>query len=239
MNSFIFFLPGLYEKTSKNDVRSKVKSAAFAIITLFLFSAWAGHKPISPYFKIPAYQIKASETLQKTVKLDSVDLDLLEWAVFYETNLQRRRLGLLPLKYEFRLQEGARQHSNEMNALKYFDHTSPVKENKTVKERLENVGIKNGMGGENIALHPVTKKQQVEFRLPTGSNHRAVWRNAGLNYTYQEFAEELVRRWLNSKGHRFNILHRGYKFLGVGATPGEYNQTPVFFVTQNFSSTNY
>ncbi len=199
------------------------------------------HQPPPPrYYTLPEDKVVESRVLETAVKPDSLDLHLLEWAVFYETNVQRGKLGLQPLRYEGRLQREARAHCREMIELEYFDHTSPVTENETVQKRLEQAGIKHGAGGENIAIHPATKKQDIVFRLAEGSEpEKYIWRNNGTSYTYQEFAADLVERFLHSAPHRRNILNRGYTFLGVGAVPGRYNQTDVFYVTQNFSSTNY
>ena len=180
------------------------------------------------------------EALDQFVNTDSLNIDLLEWAIFDETNIQRERLGLLPLKYEYRLQQGARLHSMEMVNLNYFDHFSPVKENETVKKRIRTAGIKKGDSGENIAIHPKQKRLDIIYRLAgTASPTKYVWRNKGRYYSYQEFARELVRRWLNSAPHRANIFSRGFKFTGVGAVPSTYLETAVFYVTQNFSTTNY
>lgn len=192
------------------------------------------------YYQMPAEDMMNSYAVSMVVDIDSVNVELLEWAIFNETNIQRQRLGLLPLKYEFKLQEGARAHSQEMIDLDYFGHTSPVLENETVRKRIVNVGIKHGIGGENIAIHPAQKKQETVFRLSsTAEPSRYAWRNVGIQYTYREFAAHLVNRWLNSAPHRSNILNKRFKFLGVGCVLSRYNGTEVFYVTQNFSTTNY
>ncbi|MFQ5651550.1 MAG: CAP domain-containing protein, partial [bacterium] len=205
-----------------------------------LFFSCAYRQSPRGYYKLSSEKISRSPMLSHVVRVDSLDLELLEWAVFHETNLQRQRLGLLPLKFEPRLQQGARLHSKEMIDLNYFDHTSPVSENETIKQRLTKAGIRHGMGGENIAIHPARKKQDIVFKLVGASEPgRYGWRNQGKQYTYVEFARDLVRRWLNSAPHRRNILSNDFKFLGVGAVPSRFSDSDVFYVTQNFSSTNF
>ncbi len=210
------------------------------VVILVLGAGCAHHHPVPTYYKLPEQEMKRGKKLSATVRVDSLDLELLEWAVFSETNQQRQRLGLAPTRYDYRLQAAARQHSTEMVEMKYFDHNSPVNKNETVKRRLKNAGIRYGAGGENIAIHPVRKRQEIVFRL-TGSDapKRYSWRNTGKQYTYGQFAEDLVLRWLNSAPHRNNILNRGYRFLGVGAMPSRVEGSEVFYVTQNFSSTNF
>jgi len=218
----------------------KTNITAFLVSLIILLQACAHQFPPPKYYTTPEAELTESRILQTVVKPDSLNLQLLEWAVFYETNLQRNRFGLLPLRYEGNLQHEARSHSQEMVQLQYFDHVSPVDANKTVKERLKNAGINHGGGGENIAIHPVRKKQHIVFRVLGDSQpSKYNWRNSGTVYTYEEFAQDLVERFLNSAPHRHNILNSAYQFLGVGAAPAQYHHSSVLYVTQNFSSTNY
>ncbi|MFQ5606283.1 MAG: CAP domain-containing protein [bacterium] len=180
--------------------------------------------------------------LSQVIRADSVDLELLEWAIFKESNRQRKRLGMKPFEFEVRLQKVARQHSGEMVELKYFEHHSPVIKNQTIRQRVSRAGIKYGIQGENIAIHPLNKIQEVVFSDLTPASQSATryaWRNEGREYTYKEFSVDLVKRWLNSLPHRRNILSQQFKFLGIGCAQAQYNGLEVFYVTQNFSSTNY
>lgn len=199
-------------------------------------------KPDIPaYYRLTPENISSAGEPFEYVDADSVDLALLEWTIFTETNAQRQRLGLPPLAFDWKLQKGAKLHSEEMLELDYFDHVSPVAKNKTVKMRLRHAGIKQGSGGENIAIHPINKKQEIVFRSPeeTASLSKYAWRNEGSRYTYKEFAVDLVQRWLNSPPHRRNILSKRFKYLGVGCVFSTHKDIDVFYVTQNFSSTNY
>lgn len=175
------------------------------------------------------------------IEPDSVNLELLEYAIFLQTNLQRQRLGLWPLKFEPRTHSVARSHSEEMVSMSYFSHTSPVPKNQTLRMRMSHAGLKQTTAGENIAIYPIFKKQEilVEKQLPESSAPRDFWRNHGVRFTYDEFAKNIVDRWMNSPGHRSNILSDYFRFLGVGCARGKLNGSDVFYVTQNFSSTNY
>ena len=102
----------------------------------------------------------------------------------------------LPLLTEnSRLRRAAIAHSVDMVANRYFDHTAPC--GKTFADRL--LGANNYVGrsqtwvlGENIAQG-------------TGSGASA----AGI-----------MTAWMNSSGHRANILRRSYREIGVGITTG-------------------
>ncbi len=212
------------------------------IIFYFLMFAFSGcaYHGIPAYYEMSEEELLQNDFFNTVVRVDSFNLALLEWAIFNETNIQRINLGRQQLKFESKLQNGARQHSQEMVDLSYFDHVSPIEENATVTMRLHNSGIKYGIGGENIAVHPIQKKQEIVFRLAgAGEPTKYVWRNKGSDYTYGNFAQDLVRRWLNSREHRNNILSRGYGFLGVGAAYTKYEGQDVFFITQNFATVNY
>lgn len=203
--------------------------------------AYKHERNIPKYYHETFVRDSVETVLQQDIDIDSVNLELLEWAIFDETNMQRKRLGLSTLTFDSRLQRAARLHSKEMIDLGYFEHRSPRSENETVRKRIENEGIAYGFTGENIAVHPVHKVQEVVFQhfdLEQGVSKYA-WRNAGTPYTYREFAVDLVSRWLNSPEHRTNLLAYQFQYLGVGCALAKYRERDVFYVTQNFSSTNY
>jgi uncharacterized protein YkwD len=66
-------------------------------------------------------------------------------------NTYREYLGVLPYEFDPRLVAAARDHTQEMVTLKYFDHASPVPENKTPWDRMRKAGYSAG-SGENIAM---------------------------------------------------------------------------------------
>ncbi|GEM_PF-1160099 len=116
-------------------------------------------------------------------------------------NKMRSEAGLEPLVHEPMLQAAADQHSEEMFRLNYFDHESPVEENRTLPQRLVSAGMKKyGWAGENIAM--VAKPA----------------------------AESLVEMWMKSQGHKENILRADFRFTGI-AVYGDgdrYYATQVF-----------
>ncbi|GAA3883136.1 hypothetical protein GCM10022243_54720 [Saccharothrix violaceirubra] len=60
------------------------------------------------------------------------------------------------------------------------------------------------------------------------------WRMAGENVAYgQRTAEQVVRAWMKSPGHRANILNCGYKDLGVAYTTDSKKRA---YWTQNFGT---
>jgi uncharacterized protein YkwD len=192
-------------------------------------------------YVIPYPEVFNFRVVYEEIQPDSVDIELLEWVVFAFTNIERERYGLPPFRLSKKLRRAAQQHSSEMTRLGYFSHTSPRKEYRTLRTRLYRQGVRVGKAAENIALQTMRAQLPVVYSYPVGNEHRwrNFWRNYGRPYTYLEFGQVLVRRWMNSPGHRRNILNPQFVYLGIGAAVGEYYGTKVAFFTQNFSSTNW
>ena len=68
------------------------------------------------------------------------------------TNAYRRMFGHRPLRCDMRLMESAQGHSEEMNRLGYFSHTSPTPGRRTPGDRMRLAKYPGG-GGENIAIN--------------------------------------------------------------------------------------
>jgi hypothetical protein len=74
-----------------------------------------------------------------------------ERALLRETNAYRLRCCRGPLLWDEKLAAAAKQHSEEMERLGYFSHTSPVGEYATLTRRTEKVKFKSKVIGENLA----------------------------------------------------------------------------------------
>lgn len=104
-------------------------------------------------------------------------------------NANRAEAGCDPLRIDARLTEAAQNHSNDMSARDYFDHTTP--EGLTFAERIVTAGYPTP-GAENIARG-------------------------------QQNATQVMKSWMESDGHRANILNCQLSAIGVGLdTDGMY-----------------
>lgn len=111
-------------------------------------------------------------------------------------NEERTGRGLAPLRFSGALNEAARAHAEDMSRRGYYAHTSP--EGDTVQDRyLDAGGSRWHLVAENIARC-------------TGCEAPAA----------PEGVERLHRGWMNSPGHRANILHRGLERFGFGLAAG-------------------
>jgi len=115
------------------------------------------------------------------------DLDALAEAVRERVNRIRREHGLAPLAADERLAAVARRHSEDMARRGYLDHVDP--EGRRPADRIEAAGIDYRLVGENVV------------------------RTRGAD----DFGEAAVRSWMESTGHRANVLHAAYTHTGVGA----------------------
>ena len=103
-------------------------------------------------------------------------------------NQYRASYGLPPLKVNFQLNVAADMHSADMAALGKMEHDLYGTTRPKVSDRLDAVGYDN-------------------------------WSNSiswGENIAYgQRSASEVMTAWMNSAGHRANILNTGYTEIGV------------------------
>lgn len=86
-------------------------------------------------------------------------------------------------------------------------------------------------------------KQYFEHISPTGKNVGDQVTLAGYHYimigenlAMGDFAnaQKLVTAWMNSPGHRANILNKRYKEIGIGILQGTYNGHTVWMAVQHF-----
>ena len=185
-----------------------------------------------------------SELLRRVPKL-FVNTKLLNAAIFWHTNLERKKHGLTQFLFHGKLEQMATLHSEQMRQHKFFDHENKFDVRfRTLRDRLEHVkddGFDGFMSfAENIADCPVIKADEsftysikdgvVRFFTMVGKEF--------FPYTYSEMAKSVVDSWMNSPGHRANILNPDYQYLGCGCAPYENKKAgysiTYFKLTQNF-----
>jgi uncharacterized protein YkwD len=129
-------------------------------------------------------------------------LPLLEKLIYEEVNDIRRQHRLPELQWASDVAYVARQHSEDMGIKGYFSHEN--KKGEMVNERLAKEGIVFTVSAENI------------FKCGN----------------YPDVVEESVRGWMDSPGHRENILNEQITETGVGIYKVEGEDE--YYITQNF-----
>lgn len=85
------------------------------------------------------------EPFNQAIDQTGFDSDLMEAALFYETNRYRAANGKKPLEFDHNLSACARNHTVDMINHNFFSTTSPVEGKKTTADRLKQVGYgRNG-----------------------------------------------------------------------------------------------
>jgi uncharacterized protein YkwD len=169
-----------------------------------------------------------------------LNASLLEANILHYTNRQRRKKGIADCANSDRLGAVARAHSGEMARRRFFSHTSPVRANRTLEDRLRNHGISivNTMFGENIGVDYFLKIASVPH-YKKKIRGKTVYINARTHQqiplqSYEEFAYRMVESLMHSRYHRENILNKVYTHIGLGAAQGRYKNMDAIFITQNF-----
>jgi uncharacterized protein YkwD len=121
------------------------------------------------------------------------DLDQVRSATLCLINRQRAQAGLRPLTLDGTLQSVAQGKSTEMVARDYFDHTNP--DGLTASDRVLNSGY-----------------------VPQGSSY-AIGENIAFGTLDLGTPAKIVDAWMNSPGHRENILDPAYRQTGIGVAP--------------------
>ncbi|MBM3463505.1 MAG: hypothetical protein FJX76_15505 [Armatimonadetes bacterium] len=114
----------------------------------------------------------------------------LESKIVLYTNAVRAKHGLQPLSSDVLLAAAARGHSEEMMTLGYFSHTSPTASLKTVSDRVALAGSSEVEVGENLAYYE--------------------------GYSLDAVAARVIQDWMDSPGHRANLLKGTYNTIGLG-----------------------
>jgi len=166
--------------------------------------------------------------------------ELLESALLASTNQERIQRGLPPLIRNDRLAQSARRYSEDMRRRQKISHVSPTYGLETLPARLEQAGIApvNASVAENLAVDYCLVISGIPFYLENRSGTErymdARTRKPVRPYTYHAFARQVVDRWIQSPGHRENLLNPGFQRIGIGVSAGRYRGLDAIYVTQHF-----
>ena len=72
-----------------------------------------------------------------------------------------------------------------------------------------------------------------DFIVAAGYNYITAGENLAVNFTE---AENVETAWMNSPGHRANILNHNFQEIGIGISQGEYQGHTAIFVVQMFGT---
>lgn len=180
----------------------------------------------------------SKEASQTVVPSNRINQSLLERAIRDEVNFHRCRAGLRPVgAAEKSLAREARKHSLWMAESQQLTHRSTVPGAATLQQRVRNAGLKVRTGSENIGM---VHRYQIDNRrfkiLDAGSCRFATYEGQRLPaHSYASLARHVVALWMDSPGHRENILDRKVNRMSAAvAFDPKAQYCGRFWVTQNF-----
>jgi uncharacterized protein YkwD len=142
-------------------------------------------------------------------------------------NRERKASDLSALQFDERLASIARAHSEDMGRRHFFSHVNPDGRNPTARGKLAGYtcrkvyrGYSTEGLGENIF------QGNLYDRVRISGNQRSYDWN-----TPEDLAKQSVKGWMNSPGHRRNILEKNYMQTGIGVAISKDDKV---YVTQVF-----
>lgn len=130
-------------------------------------------------------------------------LSAVEQLIFEKVNVERQKAGLSMLSYDQTMQKYARSKSADMGNRSYFSHENP--EGQLITASMQQDGVSYSAWGENIAY-------------------------IGGISDPQALADQFMTNWMNSEGHRANILSSNFNSMGIGV----YEANGKVYATQEF-----
>lgn len=136
-------------------------------------------------------------------KLDSNFLEEVEQLIYQKVNEERKKVNMPQLSYNSTMQDYARIKSKDMGDNNYFSHEDLS--GNLITSTMQNDGVFYNAWGENIAY--IGGIDDINI-----------------------LAEQFMTNWMNSKGHRENILSTNYNSIGIGV----YKVNNKVYATQEF-----
>jgi uncharacterized protein YkwD len=150
-----------------------------------------------------------------------INIPELEQQVHNLVNSERQKNGLPPLSWDSQLNLIARKHSSDMAARNYFDHLTTEGLNPGDRYKQANYIIRAGWA-ENIFKCPMAKVDWYHNGVLARTEY----------YQPGEIASVIVTGWMNSPGHRANILTTNLTLEGIGVA---ISSTDDIYITEDFA----
>jgi uncharacterized protein YkwD len=198
------------------------------LITLFIILIFSGcirqqkinisNISIPTTTRIPITR-KTTTTIQTPPE---IDISQLEQDIHELITQKREEQGLSFMNWDDEITEVARYHSEDMANNDYLDHINL--EGEDAGDRLEKNGVYYYSSyGENIALSDLIESKLIDEE---GNLVQINFKNQ------TELARDVVDSWMDSHGHRENILTKKFDMTGIGVARS-LNKTK-YYVTQVF-----
>ena len=178
------------------------------VTTISLSSAFAQSTwKIEDYSDWSHNNFRQNQIFNQPFSNSNPDYLLLDAALFYMTNEERTKVGVNPMQYHKLLEVAAYNHSLKMATTGFFSHQNSKDASRaSTSDRGKLAGVSNPSFAENIASY------------------------SPVSGSYMQVAAKLINQWMNSPGHKANILSTNGRQMGCGAFyyDGDIYGTQVF-----------
>ena len=172
------------------------------------------------------------------VSVEAFDAPRLARAIFEATNRVRAQLGLPAFRPLAKLDDAAETQARIGALFRPPSHTNPFPMIATPMDRVKLTGLKPKFVAENIAMLAL-------YDVPRGTGFYRLKGETILRddksgqplreHTYESFAAAVVAAWMNSPGHRANIVDTKLRYLGCSALPARsQSEVDMIFAVQVF-----
>jgi uncharacterized protein YkwD len=156
----------------------------------FAQSAWQ----LEDYSKWNHNNFRQNQNFNRAFSTTNPDYLLLDAAIFFMTNEERAKIGVQPLRFHKSLEVAAYNHSMKMATTDFFSHQNSKDQSRySTTDRGKLAGVFNPSFAENIA-----------YNYPD------------MGSSYLQVAKKLIVQWMNSPGHKDNILSTKGRQMGIG-----------------------
>lgn len=133
------------------------------------------------------------------------------------------------------------QAATTVNVQSIIDLTNQSRASYNLKPLQENIELDHAaqakaddmLAGQYFAHTSPDGKTPWDFIKEAGYGYMAAGENLAINFYTSEGVEQA---WMNSPGHKANILNRNFQDIGIGISEGKYRGADAIFVVQMFGS---
>jgi uncharacterized protein YkwD len=194
------------------------------------------------YSSVTLANFRKNPLFLEQIDFANIDYPRIDAVIFFVTNEIRAKNNLTFLPYAEELERSAFHHAKRMTEKRFFSHTDTTDAKRSSpSDRGRLAGIANPHLAENIAeTFGIAYTAGKSFYPRQGKPGSFSYSPNGpliLPHTYLSFADDLLKIWMNSSGHRANILSQNALSLGCGAYfyyDKSSHSMPKFNAVQNF-----
>ncbi len=172
----------------------------------------------------------SSESNSGGALADSLNETAIELAVHERVNQMRQQRGLQPLNHDQRLQTIANGHSEDMAKRGYFAHDAPDGSDFSDRYDTANYDCRVSIDASQYA----SGAENIAYTFADADVMTDSGETVDHNGNETKIGYGIVRQWMNSQGHRENILQDYWRNEGVGVAVANVDGRQKIYVTQNF-----